>query len=261
MAVLSILALGTASSVMQELRLARYVTAANESFYAGMASAEIAKVILSRDDTPTVVTLYDLRDREVAFGQKMLRLRFSDEEGRISLDRSGADVLTRLPGIDGDGAVGGNLASADIHYKEEAQLVSGVEPEMYAQFAPYVTTFSRGAVNINTAGSVVLQTLGMSEDLVGKIQEFRAGVDGEEGTSDDGIMMTAGAIVSDLQEDAGISPSEAVLLGNLVAQGKLGTSSNFVRVETALVTGSREEESVKAILYLPTGGVVGWYEE
>jgi len=260
-AVLSILALGTTSSVLQELRLARHVTGANESFYAGMASAEITKIIFSHDETPTTVTLYDLRDREVAFGQKTLRLRFSDEEGLISLDKSPADVLTRLPGIDGDGAVGGNLASADIHYKEEALLVSGVEPQMYAQFAPHVTTFSGGAVNINTAGSVILQALGMSEDLTEKIRDFRAGVDGEEGTSDDGIVMTAGAIVSDLQDYAGISQPEAVLIGNLVAQGRLGASSNFVRVESALVTGSREEESAKVLVHLPTGRVVGWYEE
>ncbi len=260
MAVLSILTLGTTSSVMQEMKLARYVTGANESFYAGMASVEIAKILLTHDDTPTVITLYDLRDREVSFGEKMLRIRFYDEEARVSLGNSTADVLTRLPGLE-DGGVAASVASADIVVKEDALFVSGVEPEMYAQFAPYVTTHSHGKVNINTAGPVVLQALGMGEDLVIKIQEFRAGVDGQEATVDDAFILSAAAIVPDLQDYAGISQPEAVLVGDLVAQGKLSTSSNYVRVETAIVTGSREEPGVQAILHLPTGNVVAWYEE
>ena len=123
-----------------------------------------------------------------------------------------------------------------------------------------MTTHSYGKVNINTAGPVVLQALGMSEELVVKIQEFRAGGDGEEGTIDDAFILTPAAIVSDLQDYAGISPPEAALVGNLVAQGKLSTSSNYVRVEAVLVTGAREEPAVKAVVHLPTGNLVAWYE-
>ena len=259
-AMLSILTLGTTSSVMQEMKLARYVTTANESFYAGMASMEIAKIVVTNDDTPTVVTLYDLRGRDVSFGEKTLKLRFYDEEGLISVDKATADVLSELPGLEGDGTVAANVASANITVKEDVFFISGVEPEMYAQFAPYVTTHSYGKVNINTAGPVVLQALGMDVELVVKIQEFRAGSDGEEGTIDDAFILTPAAIVSDLQDYAGISPPEAALVGNLVAQGKLSTSSNYVRVEAVLVTGTREEPAVKAVVHLPTGNLVAWYE-
>jgi len=260
-AVLSILALGTTSSVMQEMRLARYVTRGNEAFFAGMAATEIAKVVVTQDETPTAITLYDLRTRDVSFGGKTLRLRFFDEEALISIDKADADVLGRLPGLSEHGSLAFTLASADIKVKEDALFVSGIEPEMYAEFAPYVTTHSIGRVNINTAGPVVLEALGMTEDLIEKIQEFRAGPDGGEGTEDDGFFLTDGAIVPDLQDHAGISDPEAAFLQGLLALGRLSTSSNYIRVKAALVTGAREEPGVNAVVHLPVGNIVAWYEE
>ncbi len=259
-AVLSILTLGTTSSVMQEMKLARAVTRANESFYAGMAAVEIARIVVTRDDTPGVITLYDLRGRDVAFADKTLKIRLYDEEGLVPLAQATADVLTRLPGLE-ETSVASNVAAADIAVKEDAFFVSGVDPEMYAQFAPHVTTHSHGRININTAGSVVLQALGMDEDLVAKVREFRAGTDGEEGTIDDAFFSSEAAIVPSLRDGAQISDAEAAFVGDLVARGLLSTSSAYIRVESVLVTGTREEPAVQAVVYVPTGNVVAWYEE
>jgi len=258
-AVLSILALGSTSSVMQQMRLALHVTRGNESFYAGRAAVEITKIVVTHDETPSLVTLYDLRDRDVAFGGKTLKLRFVDEERLVPLVQAPAEVLGRLPGLD-DPGVASNVAADNLTVKEDARFVSGVTPEMYAQFEPYVTVHTVGSVNINTAGPVVLQALGMDEELVEKIREFRAGVDGQEGTIDDAFFETPAAVVSNLQDYEGISEAEVALLEGLVAQGLLGTSSNHVRVEATLVTGDREEPGAKAVVHLPSGNVVAWYD-
>jgi type II secretory pathway component PulK len=258
--ILSILTLGVTSSVMQELRLARSVTRANEAFYAGRAAAEIARVVLALDDTPGVVVSYDLRTREVAFGTKRLKVALEDEGALIPLHTAPADVLARLPGLD-NSFVAGNLATADIRTKEDALLVSGVTPEMYAQFAPFVTTFSGGAVNVNTAAPPALTALGMDQDLIESIQELRAGEDGQEGTRDDFWFLAPQTLVSDLRDNAGISDTEAALVTTLLQKQQLGTTSNFVSVRAFLVTGQREEEIARVVLNLASGKTAAWYEE
>jgi len=260
-AVLSILTLSATQSVMQELRLARFVTQAHESYYAGLAAVRMAQAILASDATPSAVTLFDLREREVSFGEKKLRLRMTDEEGFIDLGGAAEEVLVNLPGIAGDSAIARDLAQAAIYVKEDALLVGSVDQEIYAQFAPYVTTFTSGGVNINTAGGVVLGALGMSAGLIDDIIALRVGADGQQGTADDYSILSAGGIITALREGVGIDPVDETLLTNLVSQGQLSASSNFIRVEAVIVTGSRAERSVKAVLHIPTGDIAAWYEE
>jgi len=260
-AVLSILALGATSSVMQEMRLARAVTQTNEAFYATEAACPIARMILTHDDTPMTVTIHDLQPRLVAFGGRTMEITMRDEQALIPLVLASGEVLARLPGIDGDGALAGNLAEANIQTKEDALSVSGVTPEIYAKFKDYVTTFSTGGVNINTAEPAILLVLGMNDELVEKIVAFRAGSSRGAGPPNDGVLLTPDEIVPRLQAEAGITEKEAEFLGSLVTQGKLCTSSDFIRVEASLIVGQSKRKCAAAIVHLASSALVAWYEE
>jgi len=86
--------------------------------------------------------------------------------------------------------------NAFFELPDELLLVKGVTPAVFVQIRPYVTVFGTGKVNINTASTVVLQSLGLSDLMVAKIIEFRGGKDGVEGTSDDGIFEKRDSIVA-----------------------------------------------------------------
>ncbi|MGE5279544.1 MAG: hypothetical protein ACM3L6_02215 [Deltaproteobacteria bacterium] len=258
--VLSILALGATSSVMQELRLAQAVVRSSQIVPAALAAKTLAQYVLAYDETPTCIVQYDLETREVPFGDKRLRIELFDEQSLLPLPQASGGELVRLPGLD-DGAVAGNLAEAEICVKEDATRVSGVTPEIYAQFAPYVTTFSDGSVNINTAGPACLTALGMDKALIEAIQDLRAGDDGTWGTEDDFWFLTPASIAPALQDYKGIGAEDAALISALVAQNKLGTSSGYIRVTATLLKGARVEAKAALVAQLASDRIVAWYEE
>src|SRR2546427_10324986 len=57
--------------------------------------------------------------------------------------------------------------------------------EVFQALEPFVTVYSDGKVNLNTAPREVMAALGMSEGLVSKVLRFRWGPDGIHGTRDD----------------------------------------------------------------------------
>jgi len=66
-------------------------------------------------------------------------------------------------------------------------LIKGVTRKLFDKIKDKLTIYGSGAVNINTADSTILQYLGLSPQLVDKINRFRKGIDGKEKTEDDNI--------------------------------------------------------------------------
>ena len=83
----------------------------------------------------------------------------------------------------------------------ELLLVKGITPELFSIIPGHFTVYGRGKININTAGSEVLKSMGMGDDLTAKIIEFRQGDDGQPGTADDGVFKNVGQIVDLLSKE------------------------------------------------------------
>ncbi len=128
------------------------------------------------------------------------------------LDWTDGDDLHRLHGAESDDAFyaqrGYKVKNAPLDTVDELLLIKGFDEEIVygspAGTAPeeaitgigyWLTAWSHGRVNINTASREVLLTLpGIDDWIVDEILELRLGVDGEAGTRDDGFESAEDAI-------------------------------------------------------------------
>jgi type II secretory pathway component PulK len=115
------------------------------------------------------------------------------------------------------------------------------------------TPISSGKININTAGTNVLQMIpGVDATIAASIIQLRAGPDGVDGTDDDTpFRRAAGAL-----QAAGLNSASAAQAGNLVT-----TRSSTFQVNITAQIGDAKREFT-AIIYRNTGidiQVVGFY--
>jgi hypothetical protein len=259
-AVLSILAVATTSSVLQELKLARFVTDSNTSCYVASSVVEAMKVVWINDPMTQAMTLYRLRDRQIPLGDKVAFVSFSDEQSKINISKSSREIQLRLPGLSGNETLADSIRAANPAAKQELLLLEGMTKEIYDPLKDSVTTWGGGSVNINTASEATLAYLGLDQDLIRKIKEFRAGNDGVEATEDDRIFSNTGEIVPSL-ESAGLTPEQKTLLESLVSSGQFTTNSSFIDINIAVKRGNKQIRTFKIILDFNSGKIVQWGEE
>jgi hypothetical protein len=108
---------------------------------------------------------------------------------------------------------------------EELLLVKGMGPDIFLRVRKYVTVFSNGRVNINTASLPVLVSLGLNEELARKVISFRAGMDRTEGTIDDNTFYSADSILETLSGYYPLSAIDVDELTKTVAGGIVDTRS------------------------------------
>jgi helix-hairpin-helix protein len=166
-----------------------------------------------------------------------------DEERKININTAPKAILARLPGMTEE------IADALLEWRakhkslvemedrpfkvlEELWLVDGMTHEVFQALQPFVTVYSDGKVNLNTAPREVLPALGMSEGLVTKVLLFRWGFDGIRGTRDDQSFMTLASAGQDLNAFVPLTPLEAAELGNLITQNRLKVASSFFRIHS-----------------------------
>lgn len=258
-AVLSILTLGTTSSVMTEMKLARTIVDADTGVYMGLTAADLSRVFFTNDDTPGIVTLYDMRNREIPLGDKVLRLSYADEEGLINIAKAPLEVVSQLPGLKDDATLAQDVFNAKPTVKEELLQIPNMTPAVYNQFKHLITVYGSGAVNINTAGSDVLTLLGFDQELIDAIKKFRASTDGVEGTQDDLHISTTGSLVATLAA-YGITPAQQAFLTNLVNSGQLTAASDIIDVYASVVKGEKILRTYRIVLNVSTGNVMAWDE-
>ena len=112
----------------------------------------------------------------------------------------------------------------------ELLLVKGVTAEVFQGLEPFVTIYTDGKVNVNTAPREVLLALGMSEQVADKVIGFRVGPDGALLTSDDQYFEQLGSLTSQLNAFASLPPQEASQLTNLIAQDLLKVNSQVFTI-------------------------------
>lgn len=148
---------------------------------------------------------------------------------------------------------------------DELLLVKGMTPEIFTRIKPFITVYGSGQVNLNTAGREVLAALGFSPLGVETIAKYRAGADGEDGTSDDRLFANVGSVANDISVIGGtpLDASQVVLLSGLVMAGRVGVVSSAFQVTSLGVLdkngASVEVEAVfnrtSQVLYLRVGEV------
>lgn len=259
-AVLSILTLGATSAVLQEVKLAQFVTDSNTSFYPALSAVEAVRIALLNDETPANLTLFDLRSRTLALGEREVLVDFSDEAGKIFVDTAPKEILMRLPGLSENEQVVDALVASRIATREDIISVEGMSEELYAAFRDFVTVFGEDAVNLNTAPLEVLEAEGMDADLAQKVRAFRAGEDAEEGTQDDGIFLQPSDIVPRL-EPYGLNTQQTALLGTLVSSGRLVATSRVLTFRVAVQRGKKKAMSYEIVLHLDSGSLAFYAED
>jgi hypothetical protein len=184
-----------------------------------------------------------------------------DEQGKINVDLAPKDVLLRLPPLSGATALVDAIVAANIVVKEDLLLFEGMTPQLYDQLKDYVTACGLGLVNINTASSEVLAALGMDADLINKIQIYRAGADGIEGTQDDGVFLALDEIIPVLEKNYGLVAVQQQTLQNLMTIGQLAVTSDYVRFEVTVKKGVKTLGFFNIVVSLGEQRIVSWQEQ
>lgn len=232
---------------------------------------------------------------EYRSGCQQTRYGLVDEERKLNLNKAGLNQILRLIMIvtgfdkteaeslaaaivdwrDGDSHLSIPLGSAEDRYYcnlgnpyeakdaefevfDELLLVRGMGQEILDKLKDYITIYSNGNININTAVPQVLFALNLGDDLVDKILSFRYGEDEIEATSDDNIFTSPSAIVGELSQFAVLSPSEIVGLSNLVSAGSISTSSSNFRIRAVAQLGKRESQVI--CIVNQEGKILSWKE-
>ncbi len=200
----------------------------------------------------------------VAYGQKDSKLGqittfgILDEERKININTAPKEILMRLPNAteeivaavmdwrdansaaEREGAEKDYYERLDIPYPakdaplealEELLLVKDFTRALLNQWKDLLTIYGSGKVNINTASEEVLKVLGFDDELIHKILTFRRGLDGEIGTSDDGLFKDEGSIARVLFQAEPVNNAQISQLVNAVSKGFLGVTSKFFRIE------------------------------
>jgi DNA uptake protein ComE-like DNA-binding protein len=183
-------------------------------------------------DTPPYDTLYKLKQERVKeLGGDKFIYTLSDEESKININNSSSEVLARLPGFSNQLAQAvANYSLKPFHFKEELMQVEGFTQEVFNSCKDFVTTYSNGKVNINTAPKEVLTALGLDQSLAEDIEAFRKGPDGVEGTEDDGFFETTAQILDKMRAFCGLSQQQEAALLELSTGGTACVSSENLSV-------------------------------
>lgn len=294
--VLLSLSLGYATSLDQ--RLVSYQRDRLTALYLAKAGYLRALVELERDPTPQADSYLDSwAHNEEAFrraplGQGSFTVSYAlpgeeqsegviygvvDEDRKININTASKAVLVRLPGMAEE------IADALLEWRadhkslvvledrpfkvlEELLLVERMTDEVFQALRPFVTVYSDGKVNLNTAPGEVLKALGMSEGLVAKVLRFRRGFDGIRGTRDDQSFTSLGSAGQQLNAFETLAPLEAAQLTNLITQNRLKVASSFFRIHSrGTVRDGKIGRSVEGVVRRGTGSsrsltVLSWYE-
>lgn len=232
MALLSIISVALAGVVLPQIKLSRTIEEKWDTLEAAGAAFKVEFFARLKDETPDYDTLFELiPERVFELGKSRVAYHLLDEEGRININTAPKEVILRLPGLNSELVVDNIIAyrqSRPLALKEELLLVVGVDAEIFRQCRDYITVWTAGEVNINTAPETVLAALGMGEHLTRSLVDFRKGADGLEATEDDGLFKDLAEVINDLDQYSDLTVDEVALLQNLISQGFLGIKSNVL---------------------------------
>lgn len=252
LAFFSVLSVGLYGIISSQIRLARRL---EENFLCGHLAKSAflyAKEKIVKDET-AYDTLYKLRqeqERELGIGKFIYTL--SDEESKININNASEEVISKLPGLSSELAE--SIISSSLRpfqAKGEILAVEGITQEAFDECKGFITVHGEGKININTASIQALQAIGLDENIVATIDDFRKGPDGEEAGKDDGVFENTDEIIAKLNSFRSLSEAELAQLTNLISQGSFTVAGeNYSLQIEAQVLG---RPAMKYVIVIDTG--------
>jgi general secretion pathway protein K len=143
---------------------------------------------------------------------------------------------------------------------EELLLVRGIREDSFQKIKDYLTVYGSGRININTVSKPVLLALGLSDDITGKILNFRSGEDGILGTDDDNVFDQTANILPKLSQFYDLSESEVAALSAVVSEYLTTKSNIFMAKSTARLNGKNYTEELTCV-FDRKGKILYWQEQ
>jgi DNA uptake protein ComE-like DNA-binding protein len=211
-------------------------------------------------DKSSYNTLYELRKKqEMQLGIGKFSYTLVDESSKININSASVNVISRLPGLSLELAKAIYVSSSKpFNNKEELLLIDGISEELYNKFKDFITVYSQGGVNINTASQEVMAALDCDEELVNIIDDFRKGRDAKEATKDDQVFKDIGGIIDTLESFRGLSGAQKTILSQLIGSGLIGAvSSNFsLQIETKVL----DKPAMRYVIVMDGALIKQWRE-
>lgn len=152
-----------------------------DSIYSGTYDVDSTQVQVQATDLGTQLNLNQMSEQQLRdfFSFLLGNFSISDQLSQTIADWRDLDDDKRPSGEERDGYIRKGLltlpANGPFRHVEELLQVEGMTPEIYAIAAPYLTTYGRGVVNLNTAPAPVLRALpGMSDAVLNNILSMRS---------------------------------------------------------------------------------------
>ncbi len=256
--ILGALAVAISGYVRAQIAVAAKLSERSTGYYLAKALVENAIAGIRKTPAKSYDTVDDLWS--TSYG-------LTDEESKINVNRASRDILKHFLVVVGevdeseadkiaasiinwrspaeqaseDGANAFHYQTLERPYKaknaaldalEELLLVEGVTPEIFNKIKTRATIYGNGAVNVNTADELVLRSLGMSEELAGKIAAFRARDTDKlkeaeaSGAAVQNYFDDASKIAALLAKKGSISDEESGKISSLTGSGLLSVKSD-----------------------------------
>lgn len=300
--ILVLLSLGLGYTTSIDQRLVSYQRDRLMALYLAKAGYVRALVELEQDSTPKVDSYLDSwahnpeAFEEATLGEGSLTVSYPlqgedgsegvvhgvvDEDRKVNINTASQAVLLRLPGMTeeiadsvldwraehrGLGESLGEVKDTPFEVLEELLLVEGMTDEIFQALQPFITIYTDGKVNVNTASREVLKALGMGETLANKLLGFRRGLDDSQGTEDDQSFTGLGSLEQQLNAFDPLTPQEAAQLTKLISQNRLKVASSFFRIHSSgTVRNGKIIRAVEGIVQRGTGAsssltLLSWHE-
>lgn len=152
------------------------------------------------------------------------------------------------------------LKNANFEILDELLLVPGITSGIFDLIKPYITVYGRGAVNINTASQEVLELMGLKKNLVEKVIEFRAGLDGRVQSNDDINIEGNFEFFDALTKKVLLSAEDKRTLEAFLSTGEVMTSSSMVIIDCYSSLVNKNKRAIIECVCELNGKIVYWRE-
>ena len=145
---------------------------------------------------------------------------------------------------------------------EELLMVRGMDEKIFDFLKPFITVYTDGKVNLNTAPKEVIRAFGMDDDLAKTLVAYRVGPDKKEVTKDDEVFQSADSVTSALSSAVSFSSEEFGQISNVIGREVITIKSDVFRIQSIgrLVKGDRIFESTITCVLTREGGILYWKE-
>ncbi len=195
----------------------------------------------------------DINDVEVDVLKKLFALVLGVKEAQADdLARAVVDWRERNPEISAGLFTDEHYASLKFPYfpkhapfdvLEELSLVKGFIPRYVDQLRPFITIYSKGMVNFNTASATTLLALCFRPEFVEEFIKIRRGQDEVEATADDVVFADPETLDVDLQRFIPtIEGHDLFIIGELKKKRKLAADSSVYRIEAQGQLNNQQEK-------------------